>query len=421
MKTSAAIFFFILCFTNTQAQRICGSVEYTKQLLLNNPGLQNSINHAEQQIVNTLRLNKNIQHRDTSANETINIPVVIHVLYNTTAQNISTAQILSELTALNKDFANKNNDKINTPDVFKNLAADIRIQFCLAQIDPQGKRTEGIIRKQTSIENFTADDAMKSNARGGDDAWDCNKYLNIWVCSLGGRTLGYATLPGGPADKDGVVIEFDVFGTVGNIRAPFNKGRTATHEIGHWLGLKHLWGDADCGDDLVDDTPQQRTYNFGCPSFPHATTCSPNANGDMFMNYMDFSDDGCMSMFTIEQKKRMRALFATGNLRNSFLSSFACDSTLIQAGPLPTPVSVPVAIFKVYPNPVHAVVTIEYKPAADMVAKPIRIYNAMGVNIFTGEINKEKNIFNLSQFPSGIYFIRIGEGSSKVSMKIFKQ
>ena len=426
MKTLTGILLLLVLSTTVQAQRACGSEEYKSGLIKANPSVEASINLAELQIQTTLKNQKQFHHRDTTANEIINIPVVVHIVYNTADQNISYAQIKSQLTALNNDFSNQNSDKANRPAVFDNLAADARIHFCLAQVDPNNKATTGIIRKQTNTVSFTADDAMKNSMRGGDDAWDCKKYLNIWVCNLGGRTLGYATLPGGPADMDGVVIGFDVFGTAGNVRLPFNKGRTATHEVGHWLGLKHLWGDVECGDDGVDDTPRQKTYNFGCPSFPHVTDCSQTTDGDMFMNYMDFSDDGCMNMFTIEQKKRMRALFATGNMRNSFLTSFACDSSLAQGGPVPVD-TIPVVTvvktdaFKIYPNPVQSFVTIEYKPAADMIVKSFSIYNITGIKVFSGELTKEKTSFNLSRLVPGVYIVRIGEGSQRVTTKIFKQ
>src|SRR5699024_2630864 len=136
----------------------------------------------------------------------------------------------------------------------------------------------GIVRKHTNVSSFMGEDGMKFSGSGGDDAWDSKRYLNIWVCSLFGRSLEYATPPGGPADKDGVVINFDVFGTTGSLRANFDKGRTATHEVGHWLGLRHIWGDETCGNDEVDDTPRQLSYNFNCPSFPHVTSCSPNGD-----------------------------------------------------------------------------------------------------------------------------------------------
>ena len=426
MKTITGIFIFILLSSASLAQRICGSDSYISQLLANNPSLQASIDNAEQQIQNTLKSKRNSLQRDTTANEIINIPVVIHVIYKTAAQNISDAQIMSQLEVLNNDFSNSNANAVDRPAAFAGLAADVRIHFCLAQVDANGKRTTGITRKQTNTEVFTADDAMKNSLSGGDNPWDSKRYLNIWVCNLGGRSLGYATLPGGPADKDGVVIGTDVFGTIGNVRSPFNKGRTATHEVGHWLGVKHVWGDTDCGDDGVDDTPRQKTYNFGAPAFPHVTDCSQTTNGDMFMNYMDFSDDAVMNMFTIGQKKRMRALFANGNLRNSFLTSFACDSTLVQAGPVgadTTVVAAPVKkdSYKVYPNPVQSVINIDYKPGAAMQVKTVAIYSTTGVKVMSGELSKEKSSFNLSALTAGIYIVRIGEAGNVYTTKIFKQ
>jgi len=426
MKTITGILLFILISSTSQAQRICGSDSYTSQLIAANPSLQASFDLAEQQILTTLKNKRNSLQRDTTANEIINIPVVIHVIYKTAAQNISDAQILSQMEVLNNDFSNNNADGVNRPSAFAGLAADVRIRFCIAQVDPNGKRTTGIIRKQTSVETFTADDAMKNSLSGGDNAWDAKKYLNIWVCNLGGRSLGYATLPGGPADKDGVVIGSDVFGTVGNVRAPFNKGRTATHEVGHWLGVKHVWGDTDCGDDGVDDTPRQKSYNFGAPAFPHVTECSQTANGDMFMNYMDFSDDAVMNMFTIGQKKRMRALFATGNFRNNFLTSFACDSTLVQAGPaavdtVAAPVPVKQDVYKIYPNPASSFVTLEYTPAAALIKKSFTVYSITGVKLLSGELTKEKTTLSLSHLMRGIYIVRIGEGNETITRKISKQ
>ncbi len=262
MKTITGISLLILLSTALQAQRLCASEEYKSNLIKANPSVEQSINLAELQIQTTLNRQKQFLRRDTFANELIIIPVVVHVIYNTADQNISDEQIQSQVTALNNDFSNQNSDKVNRPGVFDNLAADARIHFCLAQVTPDGKTTNGIVRRQTNTALFTADDAMKSNVRGGDNAWDSKKYLNIWVCNLGFRTLGYATLPGTPAELDGIVINFDVFGTVDNVRSPFNKGRTATHEAGHWLGLKHLWGDVECGDDGVDDTPRQKTLQF---------------------------------------------------------------------------------------------------------------------------------------------------------------
>lgn len=399
------------------AQRNCASHNHQLQLEAQQPAIAQAIADAEAKIQRTLSFSR----RDTTANQIIHIPVVVHVLYNNAVQNISEAQIRSQIESLNKDFSNQNSDKDNRPAPFKGLAAECRIQFCLAQVNPQGERTNGIIRKSTPVTQFTANDAMKFNLQGGSNAWDSKKYLNIWVCAMGSRSLGYATVPGSPADKDGVVIAYDVFGTEGTLRAPFNKGRTATHEVGHWMGLKHIWGDTHCGSDGIDDTPQQKSYNFGCPIFPRLSDCSANENGDMFMNYMDFSDDACMNMFTHGQKRKMRAAFAAGNARNSFLTSFACDSNLVQAAPLPQnpeqpqPVASPLQdILQVYPNPVTGTATISYKPATEMVNKPYLLYNATGVVVLKGVLTAEKNSMNLSHLPAGVYIFKAGSFTTKI-------
>jgi hypothetical protein len=240
------------------------------------------------------------------------ISVVVHVVFNTASENISTAQIKSQIAALNKDYAAKNADRNQTPSVWKGLIANPNVQFALATKDPDGKPTNGITRTQTASASFADDDKVKSAATGGADPWPSNRYLNLWVCTFEstptGQLLGYAQFPGGPPGTDGVVILNTAFGTKGTAAAPFNKGRTATHEIGHWLNLHHIWGDTQhCeGTDLVADTPNQQLPNFGKPHFPHIT-CHNGPNGDMFMNYMDYVDDAAMFMFTSGQVARMTA------------------------------------------------------------------------------------------------------------------
>jgi hypothetical protein len=425
----------VLLFTQVsffaQAQRVCGTTDYTQQLINKNSSLKNSYKIAEDQIDAIIKSDVSLTARDTSANEIIYIPVVIHVVYKTAEVNLSTAQILSQIAVLNNDYSYSNADKINTPAAFAQVAADTRIRFCLAQVDPQGRRTTGIIRKYTNTDAFSAQDAVKYSSQGGDDAWDSKRYLNIWVCKMFGRTLGYSSIPGGPAELDGVVIAYDVFGTEGNVRSPYDRGRTTTHEVGHWLGLKHIWGDAICGSDDVDDTPTQQYYNYGCPSFPLVTNCSPDANGAMFMNFMDFTDDGCMNMFTYGQKARIRALFAKNNLHNSFLSSFACDSTLAQGGPIAAedtaivvvPVVTAKASFtvKVYPNPAQSTVNIEFNNSAGAGAKTINIFSVVGLKVYTGQMGKQKTSIDISNFPKGIYILQIQEGSNSISTKIIKE
>jgi hypothetical protein len=219
---------------------------------------------------------------------------------------------------LNKDFAKTNADASLIPAAFAGAAAATNVRFTLAKRDPSGAATNGIIHKSTRVKSWSSNDAVKQSKRGGDDAWDTSKYLNIWVCDLGNGLLGYAQLPGGSASTDGVVVLYSSL--PGGTAVPYDKGRTATHEVGHWLNLRHIWGDASCGNDLVSDTPTQQTSNYGCPTFPKVT-CSNGPDGDMFMNYMDYTNDACMYMFSSGQSSRMNALFASGGARASLLTS----------------------------------------------------------------------------------------------------
>lgn len=311
---------FISLFSLQAQHRTCGSHDINNMMMQTNPeyaAKRNAIEeHTERYIANP---NK---QRGVKT-----IPVVIHVVYKNANENISDAQIFTQIEALNRDFRKLNADTSLTPAPFKELAADCEFQFCLAQVDPNGNPTTGIIRVPTTVGPFTADDAVKFTSRGGDDAWDRNKYLNIWVCNIMGY-LGYASFPGAPAELDGVVCNSAAFGVGGTSYQPYHLGRTATHEIGHWMNLYHIWGDdgTGClGSDRVDDTPNQAGYNMNCPAFPKIS-CNNGPNGDMFMNFMDYGYDNCMTIFTEGQKARMSAVFAPGGFRWPLLSSNGCNT-----------------------------------------------------------------------------------------------
>lgn len=411
MLRFSAIWVVLFCCLSSQAQRTCLTAEYAAKM----PASTGAHRPYAGRIA-----------RDTVKDELIIIPVVIHVLYNTGSQNISNAQILSQLESLNKDFSHLNADTSNTPAAFKAKAADCRIRFCLAKVDPQGRLTGGIIRKHTNLEYFLGDDGMKFSASGGDDAWDSRRYLNIWVCNMFGRSLGYATPPGGPEATDGVVINFDVFGTTGFLRAPFNKGRTTTHEVGHWLGLKHIWGDALCGSDEVDDTPPQKSYNYGCPSFPKTSTCSADSKGDMFMNFMDFSDDACMNMFTAGQKNKMRSCFSLNAHRNGFLDSDACDSSNATSGapapnPEPGPVAVPVVTYMtVHPSPAQSFIEVKGMGGLDISGKTFDVVNMVGERVLRISCDANNVTVNISHLAAGIYYIRDSKGSNGKVIRFIK-
>lgn len=320
MRIASLFAAFLLAFAmQATAQRNCASHDVLQQQILENPMLLEQMEEIEKHV------QEHIHNHGAQERILVTIPVVFNIVYNTTAENISDAQILSQLNILNEDFRKLNADVANTPAIFASLAADCEINFCLATRDPNGNATTGIRRQSTTVTAFSSNDAVKFTAQGGLDAWPRDQYLNFWVCDLSGGLLGYAQFPGGAAATDGVVCDYQYVGNTGTATAPFNKGRTATHEVGHWLNLRHIWGDANCGSDLVSDTPTHNTSNGGCPAYPHLSTCS-GTPVEMTMNYMDYTDDACMYMFSTGQKARMQALFATGGARVSLLSSLGCSA-----------------------------------------------------------------------------------------------
>lgn len=333
MKKRVLIALAMLAFAfGSYAQRTCQTMEVLEQLIKEDPQLQERMEQIEDYTQNAL-----LNQMDVSG--VITIPVVVHVLYNNSTENISDAQIMSQIAVLNADFKRLNADKNNTPSIFAGVAADVEIQFCLATVDPNGNPTTGITRTSTGKTSFRLNDDMKKSAKGGIDAWPCGSYMNMWVCDLQSGYLGYAQFPGGSCSTDGVVIDYAYFGTVGTTTTPYHLGRTATHEVGHWLNLRHIWGDGGCSvDDFIADTPPAGGANYtGAPcTFPGPNTCNTGTGDlpDMFQNYMDYSDDACMNLFTLGQKDRMRTLFASGGTRVSLLSSTACGGT---PPPPPTP------------------------------------------------------------------------------------
>jgi hypothetical protein len=267
-----------------------------------------------------------------AAPKVVTIPVVVHVVYNLQEQNISDEQINSQISILNEDYRMRNSDIGSVPEPFRTFCSDSYVEFKLACKDPRGKPTNGITRTKTDVNSFDTDDTVKYSSKGGTNAWPSDKYLNMWVCKLGGGILGYAQFPGGPNETDGVVITYTAFGNMGTAASPFNLGRTATHEVGHWLNLYHIWGDDSwlpesekCnGSDNVDDTPNQKEENYGRPTFPHIS-CNNGPNGDMFVNYMDYTDDGSMYMFTKGQVSRIEATLNGPRLSLTQSDALICE------------------------------------------------------------------------------------------------
>ena len=294
------------------------------------------------------------KYGSASINSVFNIPVIVHIIHNnesvnsvsaTNGNNLNAAQVIDQINILNKDFNGTNADTNLIPSVFKPLLGKFQLNFCLAVVNPTGGilAEPGIDRINRVAKGWNAlpysqtyiNATVKPNS-----IWDPNRYLNVWVAPLSNNLLGYATFPNpassgiqgltgtfGSATTDGVVILNSSFGSVGTAQSGvYNKGRTATHEIGHWIGLRHIWGDSNCGTDYCDDTPPAQTSNYNCPSFPYKLgTCSGNTTGEMTMNFMDYTNDACMYMFTADQKYRAQLILTNSPIRAALITSTVCN------------------------------------------------------------------------------------------------
>lgn len=416
MKRIVISFVFVILgsasFSQTRFHH-CGAEEIRQEMMATSPAFkaeQEKIEMFTQSYVSLIANSKKTR-------ATIyRIPVVVHVIHNGepigNGANISVAQVNSQIAVLNKDYRLKNTDSLVTTHAFYGATDDCEIEFCLATLDPLGNLTTGIDRTDAGQATYDYPE-LETNIKPN-TIWDNTRYLNIWVCKLGGTAstlLGYATPPGTATDNDGIVIRTNSFGTVGNVTSPFNKGRTATHETGHYFNLRHIWGDAPCGNDLVGDTPVAEEENYGCPSFfPYNenNTCGGGANGEMYMNYMDYVNDNCMKMFTTGQKNRMRATLVTGGSRSSLTVSNGCTW--------------PVGLTEVsktsdltfFPNPAsdHFYIKNTTDFSKDVVVK---IVNTIGQDLssLVGLQKETSNrlYVNTASLPNGTYFITINSNS----------
>ncbi len=325
----------------------------------------------------------------------ITIPVVVHVIWNSPEENIPDEQIFSQIETLNQDFRALNVEIENIPAEFQPLIADAEIEFCLAKTDPSGNETMGITRTFTNNPvGIGGTPAIHFGSQGGKDAWDPELYLNIWVAKFAGNIGGTGSFPGqGPPEEDGVEVNYLQFGSV-NTQPPYHLGRTLTHEIGHYLNLEHPWGPSIsdcCGDDFVADTPEAcETYIGQCPDHPVVSCSQP----DLFMDFMFYTDDACLGMFTEGQKMRMLATLNT--LRPGLMQSMACE-------PVSTDDLVAGMDVKVFPNPAEDKLYIEIEGQQGF-GDAIKILDLWG-----REMLEEKNFndveINVSAFPAGVYFL----------------
>jgi hypothetical protein len=377
-------------------------------------------------------LREKIVHRQNSADSYIDpvtpinnpdfifyIPVVVHIVWNTAGQNITDAQVQSQIDVLNEDYSRMNPDAANTPGAFASVASSTNFRFCLAQFDPSGNPTNGIERRQTTLSEFNPDNDMKHFSTGGLDAWDTDLYMNIWVCNLADDILGYAEQPDifPHTNTFGCVIAYNAFGRNGVATPPYHLGRTTTHELGHCFNLIHTWGDdgGSCGGlgDRVADTPDQANETFNCVNFPHTDTCSSSYPGIMFMNYMDYSNDNCMNLFTAGQAARMYS--EINNYYPALLASTKCGNV----GVLETSSAFS---FSLYPNPTKGTFYIDLNTTKYLGDE----LNVLVTNVL-GEIISETIIKNpygkvheqaLENPAKGIYFITLFNENYKKTSRI---
>jgi Secretion system C-terminal sorting domain/Pregnancy-associated plasma protein-A len=409
--------------TNIFAQsEKCATMQVYEKRIQSDPGTLSRMQQNEIETQTWISENKNLlKHKNQAkSGALVTIPVVVHVLYNNSTENISNEQVQSQIDALNEDFRLLNSDSLDDTHPFWFYTADTQIEFCLASIDPSGNATSGITRTFTNITGFTGDGSEKFTSLGGKDNWDPTKYLNLWVCDLSGAggLLGYAAFPSDLTaypDEDGVVIHYQAFGYIGTAGtggfSGNDLGRTGTHEVGHWLNLRHIWGDDYCGDDFVPDTQIAYDSNYGCPSFPHNpwSTCGSDGDGEMYMNYMDYVDDYCMVMFTYDQGTRM--LSTLFGARDGLLTSPGCGTISVNE-------YLPENSFNLYPNPSNGNVVINSQ-INGIKNVTISLFDLLGNEIQVFENNSFPFEMNLSDLPNGIYLIKFQSGNQSVTKKLF--
>lgn len=347
------------------------------------------------------------------------IPVIIHVVATSAFQPLSRAQVLQQLDVLNADFAGEGENRNDLPSEFEAIASGVNIQFCLADTDPSGQPSEGMTFTHTDISNIALQTgvggrmAIHYDQLGGKTGWDPETYLNIWVGEYG-DILGSASFPGmAPYTEEiGVVIDIRHFGSIGDAGASgfYGRGHTLTHEMGHFFGLKHIWGqglDYICEDsDDIDDTPNASGPYYNCPSGVQRSCDASN----MYQNFMDLTDDRCLAAFTRDQAAKMESVLAS---YYPFLSS--ADGCHQATAPFDAWYD---ALYWSY-DAISKSVVIYSELLITGSNKSVRVYSADGRILHSGIWENQWSYqIPLNNAGVGVYFVQISDGSHKEVYKI---
>jgi hypothetical protein len=411
-----------------EAQDRCGTVEYIELLKSKNVLFENS--NTFEKWLQEKRLSKDRQTKTQRTQATYQVPVVVHVIHNGEAvgsgANISDEQIQSQINVLNKDYKRLNADASSTPPEFQGFAGVFDVEFILAKQDPEGLATSGIVRVQGSKTSWSMSDNYELKAHS---YWPAEDYLNIWVCNET-DFLGYAQFPvsGLPGLEnsstnrltDGVVVAYDVFGSTDDgpfdLQNNYTKGRTTTHEVGHFFGLKHIWGDdnGECtGTDHVSDTPNQSSSTSGCPAHPRVTCTDVTA---MFQNFLDYTYDECMNLFTQGQVSRMEIIIENSPRRASLTTSHG----LLEPLPLPNDLGILTII-----TPQTGQCSTPFAPSVEVKnygSNPITTARLLlkrdGVNTETKDFTFSPSLSPLTSTTINFTPITLSDGNHNVSFQI---